>query len=165
MKSALKVLLGVILLPGLSLLAEEKNGVRLSVQKTTLDKIKADRSSYWDKVDKSLALRVNIKNTSLKDRPAGRITYDVIVRRHVSEELENFSDSVELEALPKGKDIEKELGNIQMSGYENVSNRREYMDSIEAWKVTITHDGVETVSAVSGGDYERLSKAIARRKK
>lgn len=158
------VLLGVMLLPGLSLLAEEKNGVRLSVQKTTLDKLKTGSSS-WSKVDKSLALRVNIKNTSLKDRPAGRITYDVIVLRYGTEELENFSDSVELEALPKGKDVEKELGNIQMSGYESVSNRRDYMDKIEAWKVTITHDGVETVSAVSGGDYERLSKAIARRKK
>lgn len=161
MKTLTTLILGTLLVSSLSSPAEEKNGVRLSVQKTTLDKIRDRNSTYYGNVNKALALRVLVKNIGLKDLPAGKVEYTVIVKRWGSNHYEKFTDTLDLKSLTRNEELEMAAGNFKLSGYEDVSNRRDFVDKLEAWRVRVLHEDKETVTAISGGDYDRLLKLVA----
>jgi hypothetical protein len=143
------------------LYAIEKNGIQLTAQKTTLEKDKnPDQFYQWDKVNKALALKVTVRNNSLKDLEPATLEYTVIVQKwgHNPKRYKNVSGKEPLPALARGKIEELTVGKVQLDGWETSSNRKEFMDSIDAWQVRIIgKDGQELIVLKSGTSYETLA--------
>ena len=168
MKAAFAWILGIFLLVSVSY-AEEANGLRLTAQKTLLEKSK-DRDAFhqWDKVDKALGLKVAGKNVSFSDLPEGTLEYTVIVKRwgHTPERFESYTGTEKFPALKRGDDANLTVGMVPMSGYEIGGNRKQFQDSIEGWRITVTHGDVETIKITSTSTFEKLlGKAKPGRKK
>ena len=139
--------------------AEEANGLRVTAQKTTLEKDK-DRDAFydWDKVDKALGLKVAAQNVSFKDMPEGTLSFVVIVKRwgRIPEVFESYSGTVKLPALVKGAEANLTVGKVPLSGYEAGGNRKQFQDTIEGWQIIVKHAGVETIKLTSTGTFEKL---------
>ncbi len=153
---ALLIVVGLLMNPGF---AEEANGLRLTVQKTLLDKANNRDAFYaWDKVDKALGLKVAAKNISFKDLPEGTLEYVVIVKRwgHRPELFESYSGSEKLPALAKSGEVNLVIGKVPLGGWETSSNRKEFADTIEGWQVIAKHGGKETIKIVSTAAFEKL---------
>src|SRR4051812_8744329 len=117
---------------------EEANGLRLTAQKTLLEKDKnRDAFNEWDKVDKALGIKVAARNISLKDMPEGTLDFIVIVKRwgRSPEVFESYSGTEKLPALLKGGEANLIVGKVPMSGYEIGGNRKQFQDSIEGWQL------------------------------
>jgi len=147
----------LVVISSLSALAEEKNGLRLSVQKTTVDR-DTDRNSYWDRVDKALGLKCEIKNTGLYARDPGELKYAVVVKRwgYSPTRYERYEGTETLAALKPAEDIKMTVGKVPLGGYESHYDRKKHMDNIEAWQVVILHSGTETISAKSSASFDKL---------
>jgi hypothetical protein len=158
----MKALLACVLVFGFAVssgLGEEANGFRLTAQKTLLEKGKDQDAFYqWDKVDKALGIKVAAKNVSLKDLPEGTIEYTVIVKRwgRVPEVLESYTGTEKLPALLKGGEANLIVGKVPLGGWETNSNRKEFQDSIEGWRVVAKHGDKETVKVTSTSSFEKL---------
>lgn len=153
--SAVAVLISL----GLSSLAEEANGLRVTAQKTLLEKNKdRDNSAYWDTVDKAIGLKVNARNVSLADMPEGTVDYIVIVKRwgYSPDKLESFTGSEKLPALVKSAEANLTVGKVAIGGYEAGGNRKQYQDTIEAWRIIVKHDGKETLKITSTSAFDKL---------
>jgi hypothetical protein len=139
--------------------AEEANGLRLTAQKTLLDKANNRDAFYaWDKVEKALGLKVAAKNISFKELPEGSLEYVVIVKRwgHTPELFESYSGSEKLPALGKSGEANLIIGKVPIGGWETTSNRKQFVDSIEGWQVIARHDGKETIKLTSTASFEKL---------
>lgn len=160
MKRLLSIFLLLALLPVASL-AEEANGLRVTVQKTLLEKEKnRDQFYTWDKVAKALGLKVNARNISFKDMPEGVLEFNVIVKRwgRSTEVFESYTGTEKLPLLLKGAEANLVVGKVPIGGWESSGNRKEFQDSIEGWQVKITHDGKETIKITSNQDFEKVAK-------
>jgi hypothetical protein len=153
-----------------SALAGEKNGLQLSVSKTTLDRDTGRNEFYdWDRVDKALGLKCEIKNTGIHPRDAGELKYAVVVKRwgYGPARYERYEGTETLAALKPAEDTKMTVGKVPLGGYESHYNRKQFMDSIEAWQVVILHSGTETISAKSTSFdklYEKSQPAESQRK-
>lgn len=157
---------GVIILLGVSLWcagvveAKTENGLTVVVQKTVLDAGK-DRNAFldWNKVTRALGLKLEMKNTSFKDMPEGVLTYVVIVKKWGGDgNLEKYAGSEKVPALLRSQSITEVVGKVPLSGYQTGGNRNEFMDSIEAYQVIISHGGKQTIEVTSSSSFEALSK-------
>ncbi len=159
MKTLLTLVIGGLLLFVAVGLAEEANGLRVSAQKTVLERGK-DREAftYWDKVDKALGLKVYGRNISLKDLPEGTLDYIVIVRRwgYSPARYDSYRGSEKFPALIKGAETNLTVGQVPLGGYEGLSNRKQYQDSIEGWQIIVKHDGKETLKITSTAAFDKL---------
>ena len=139
--------------------AEEANGVRLTAQKTLLEKSK-DRDAFnqWDKVEKALGIKAVVQNISLKSIPEGSIEYIVIVKRwgRTPTAYEKYQGTEKVPALLTGAKADLTLAKVPLGGYEIGGNRKQFQDSIEGWQLTITHEGKETVKLTSTSSFEKL---------
>jgi hypothetical protein len=139
--------------------AAEKNGMRLEVQKKTLDREK-DRDYSWDiaRVDKALAIQCEVKNTGFNPREAGEINYAIVVKRwgYSPSRYDLYEGTETLPPLKPAEDIRLIMGRVPLGGYETPTDRKKYMDSIEGWRVIITHSGTETVRALSNSSFDKL---------
>lgn len=139
--------------------SEEANGLRLTGQKTLLEKSK-DRDAFyqWDKVDKALGIKVFARNISIKDFPEGTLDYVVIVKRwgHTPYVYESYSGSEKLGALLKGAETTLTVAKVPIRGYEIGGNRKQYQDSVEGWRLTVKHEGKETITITSTNSFDKL---------
>lgn len=138
--------------------ADEKNGLRVSVQKTVLEKDKNHTGAYWESISKALALKVSAKNISLKEMPEGEVNYTILVKRwgNVPPLYHRYAGTETLAALKPGEEAELTLGKVSMGGYENSGNRKQYADSVEAWQVSVNQNQKETIKITSTGSFEKL---------
>lgn len=140
-------------------IAEEANGLRLNVQKTTLERDRDnDAFGAWDQVEKSLGLRVAGKNVSFKDKPEGTIEFAVVVKRwgQQTETLEKYAGSEKFPALKPGEETKLTLAKIPLSGYETINNRKQFVDSIEGWRVVVMHEGKATITLRSSSSFDKV---------
>lgn len=159
----------MLLLMALIASGAEMNGLRITVQKTLIDRARrTDSFSSWDAVAKKLALKVLAVNTTFRDLPEGTINYAIIVKRWGDRinPYERFTGTEPFPALLASKQAELVLGDVDLIGYESSSDRRTYQDSIEAWEVTVTHGDQVTLTTNSGGSFDRLkARAIDKTEK
>ena len=141
-------------------LAEEKNGLRLTAQKTVLERDK-DRDAFymWDKVDKALGLKVSAKNVSFKEMPEGTLEYTVVVRRwgHSPTLYHRYTGTEKLPALKTGGSADLTTGKVKMGGWESSGNRKQYQDSLEGWEIVVKHGGLETIRLTSTAEFAKLN--------
>lgn len=146
---------------GLSLMAfaEEANGLRVTAQKTLLEKNKdRDNSPYWDTVDKALGLKVNVRNVSFKDMPEGTLECIVVVKRWGSNPVryESYTGTDNIPPLTKSAEANLTVGKVALGGYEGLGYNKYYQDSIEGWQIIVKHDGKETIKLQSTSSFDKL---------
>ena len=161
MKAVLVCVAGLLVSLLANAFAEEANGLRLTAQKTVLEKDKERGALYsYDTVSKSLGLKVAARNVSFKDLPEGTLDYVVLVKRwgFSPARIERYTGSEKLPALLKGAEVSLTLANVPLGGYEAGGNRTRYQDSIEGWQVAAKHSGVETIKITSTSGFDALLK-------
>ena len=161
MKAILVVVVSMMFLAANLAPAEEANGLRVTAQKTQLEKGKDKDAFYeWDKVEKALGLKVAAKNVSFKDLPEGTIEYTVLVKRwgQTPDLIHNYSGTEKLAALKAGAEANLIVGKVPLGGWEIGGNRKQFSDSIEGWQIVVKHDGKETIKLTSTGSFEKYLK-------
>lgn len=139
--------------------ADEANGLRVTAQKTVLENESSRQgSSPMQRVEKSLGLKVNGRNISLKDLPEGTLDYTIIVRRwgYSPDRYESYVGSEKFPALVKGAETNLTVGEVAVRGYDNLGARKQYQDSIEGWQILVKHEGKETIKLTSTAAFQKL---------
>ena len=157
MKSIVLLLSCLLIMP--VLLAKEENGMRVEVTKSTLSN-NDERGSgdFYTKVDRTLGLKVQAKNTSMKALPAGKLEWVILIERwgYSPKKIERFKGTEEFPALKPGESISLTIGQSTVGGYKGYSDK--YQDSIEGWSVQILHDGKPTISLVSSSNFAKANE-------
>lgn len=156
------LLFAALLIPP-TLSAQEKNGYRILVQKTTLARDdERNQGYYYDKIDRTLGLKVNVRNISMKVKPEAVIEYFLIVKRwgYSPMRFEKYTGTEPLPSLKQQEAADFVLGKARIGGYSKNNNKR-YQDEVEAWKVVIKEEGVEVAAFQSGSSFDKVyEKAV-----
>jgi len=114
--------------------AEEKNGLQVSVQKVTLDRADVRGGDVnMENLDRLMALRVSIRNTSFKSMPEGEVTWEILRRKYDDSGIELTSGVEKLPHLKAGESTEVTWGIVKVLGYRNGAILRK--DELE-WELT-----------------------------
>lgn len=158
MKTLLPLFLALVftLAPG-SGWAEEKNGLSVMVNKTTLEKNDVRGAySYYDRIDRKQGLKAAIKNNSFKEMPEGELIWTILVRKYYSTSVESYTGTEKLKALKAAQGVDMVFGNAEITGY-NYSGTSADKDKIE-WQIVIKQDGKEMIKAQSTSTFDSLAK-------
>jgi hypothetical protein len=134
--------------------AEEKNGLLVSVGKKTIDRNDA-KGAYIGRTDRTQGLALSVKNTSIRDFPAGEVQWTIVVRKTYEGGLYKYTGKEALKALRPSSTAELVLGAAQTTGYR--SETYNYKDKLE-YEVVIVHDGKETLRTSSDPNFAVLAK-------
>lgn len=140
--------------------AAEKGGLLVDISKKTI--ARKDRTTPYDAgssvVDRTLALKLDVKNNSTKDLPSTPVHYIVLIQRWGSSERENlerFEGNGTIEALRPANSTSVQLGEFHIGGHMHASSER-HVDHIAGWKVVITRNG-KSVEFTSGPTFETMN--------
>jgi len=154
------LLLAIFLnLTALTAFGDEANGLRLSVQKTTLERGRDNDAFHnWDHVEKALGFRVATKNIAFTAKPEGTIEFAVVVERwgQQTETLEKYQGTEKFPALRAGEEISLVLARIPLAGFETMGNHKQFVDRIEGWRVTVQHEGKTTIQMRSSSTIDKV---------
>ncbi len=121
--------------------AAEKDGLLVDIQKRIIRR--NDRAaSYYSagtlEVDRTMSLKLDVTNKSMRDIPAGEVTYAVLIQRWTSEkaDYQRFEGSVPLEALRAANKAGLFLGEFSINGHMHGTSEM-HVDQFVAWKVVI----------------------------
>jgi hypothetical protein len=140
-------------------LAKDENGMRVEVSKSTISRDdERRRDGYLDKVDRTLGLKIQAKNISMKPLEPGEIEWTIIVERwgYSPARFERYKGKQIIEALKPGESVNLTVGQSPVGGYEGYS--KQYQDKMEAWQVVIRHGGKETITVTSGSTFEKANQ-------
>ena len=136
--------------------AEEKNGISVSVSKTTIEKNDTRGSGYYsDRINRTQGLKAVIRNMSFKEMPEGEVIWSILVRKYYSTTVEISTGSEKLRALKPAEATDMVIGSAEVSGY-NYSGSTE-KDKIE-WQVIVKQDGKELIKTQSTSSFDALAK-------
>lgn len=143
--------------------AEEKNGLLLSVQKSTLDRADVRGGYYFtDRINRTQGLKATLKNVSFKPMQEGEMAWEILVRKYYSTTIESYKGTEKLKALRPAETAEMVLGAAQITGWRDGTEGAK--DKIE-WQVVVKQDGKEILRAASTGSFDTLAKrAVAAEK-
>jgi len=138
--------------------AEEKNGLSVMVNKTTLEKndIRGGAYSYYDRIDRKQGLKAAIKNNTFKEMPEGELIWTILVRKYYSTSVESYTGTEKLKALKPAQGVDMVFGNAEITGYSYTGSSAD-KDKIE-WQIVIKHDGKEMIKAQSTSTFDALAK-------
>lgn len=125
---------------------------------------RADGRGYFKDVDRTLALKIKVKNVSFKPLPAGKLEWNVYVKRWGGfevEQIERLSGTLDLPELVVARELELSGGEFQIGGHLHGSSKI-HLDEVEGWKVVLTHEG-KVRSLVSSSAVPTLDKRSQRR--
>ena len=137
-------------------LAEEKNGLLVTVQKTTLDR-SDQRGGYFygDRLNRTEGLKVSIKNTSFKPMPEGEVRWEILNRKHDSSSIESTDGKEKLKALKPAEIAELKIGAAEVTGYRDGYENAK--DKIE-WQITVIQEGKEVMKSASTAGFDAIAK-------
>src|SRR5436190_22864548 len=142
------VLLSLFLIVGLISVparAEDKNGLRMTVTKKTLDRADG-KPGYMRDIDRTMAMKAFFKNLTMKDIPEGQIECVILVRRWGLSETgstERYTSQFKLEPLKPSQETELQLGDYHIGGHMH-GTADYHVDQVAGWKLTIDHAGKKT---------------------
>lgn len=141
--------------------AEDKNGIRLSVTKRTLERADDGPSrSYSQSVHRKMALKAAVQNISMgKDLPDAKVSSIVIIRTWTSSETGSFlryTNTAKMEPLKKAAQAELNVGEFLIGGHLH-GTLEHHVDQVAAWKITFDHGGKVT-EFVSSTSFDALDK-------
>lgn len=161
MKALLTTITAALFLLPAGAAEAEKPLVTLSVKRQVLDSDHDLHGRRGDSRQKTLALRVEIANTSQVAVGESSLTGDVLINRAGKERETLVRESlspVKVPALKPGERLTFDLGKIQVSEIE--WRNRKFEETLEEWQVTCTSGNTELGKAVSSDRYQALSKEV-----
>jgi hypothetical protein len=151
------VMLGACLLD--AAVAEDKDGLRVSVVKKTIDRNDARPSTYRE-IDRLMGLNLTMRNISMKDMPAGSLTYTILVRRWAIDEagkIERFTGTREVPELKPAVETSMPIGEFRIGGHMHGTSAR-HVDSMVGWKVVVT-TGDKKREFASTSNFDSMERA------
>jgi len=138
--------------------AEEKNGLSVMVNKTTIEKndIRGGAYSYYDRIDRKQGLKAVIKNNTFKDMPEGELIWTILVRKYYSTSVESYTGTEKLKALKPAASVDMIVGSADITGYSYTGTSAD-KDKIE-WQIIVKHDGKEMIKTQSTSTFDALAK-------
>ena len=139
--------------------AEEKQGVRLDVTPHVSEN-RSDRkpsSAGILEVDKTMAMKVAVKNTSMKDLPAASIDYTFIVERWTGDEKETYNSytgTQQVKALRPAEQTQLDVGSYKIGGHRHGTSPR-HEDKLAGWKIVVSH-GDRKLEFASSSNFAAL---------
>lgn len=142
--------------------AEEKNGVGVTVSKTTIDN-NDHQGSYSKSINRTQGLKAVIKNVGFKPLAESELTWTILIKRYYSSYYSSSSSSYgnrltgkeKIKALKPAETAEFILGSAQISGYQGSSWAEK--DKIE-WQIVITQGATELIKTQSTPSFDALNK-------
>jgi hypothetical protein len=135
--------------------AEEKNGFQCSVQKVTLDKADVRSDLNVEALDRTMGLRVSLRNTSFRPVPDGEITWEIVKRKFDNGAIELTTGTEKLQSLKAGETADLTLGFARTGGVRNGAVLRQ--DELE-WQITIKPEGQPATRFTSKSSFAALLK-------
>ena len=136
--------------------AEEKNGLSVTVSKTTLEKNDTRGNGYYsDRINRVQGLKAVIKNLSFKEMPEGEVVWTILVKKYYSSTIESYTGSEKLKALKPAEATEMVVGNAEVGGYKDYGAADK--DKTE-WQVIVKQDGKDLVKLASTSAFESMAK-------
>lgn len=151
MKTFLCSLLALAL-PAAIALAEEKNGMNVTVAKTTLEKNERN-STYYSYTNRTQALKVTVKNTSFKPMPEGEMAWKIVVVGSYSSTLSSGLEKIN--ALKPAESQELVIGSAETSARKSSSGRSS--DKIE-YQITVKQGDKEIIKTQTTPGFDALAK-------
>jgi hypothetical protein len=142
-----------------ALYAEEKQGIRLDVT-PHLTESRGERKptqAGTTEVDKTMAMKVAVKNTSMKDQPEASIAYTFIVERWDGSEKGTYSSytgTQQVRALRPAEQTELDVGTYKIGGHRHGTSSR-HEDKLAGWKIVVSH-GDRKVEFASSPNFAAL---------
>lgn len=166
MKTMLTGFIAGLLMVSASAADPQKETVTLTAKLHVLDSDRDLLGRRGNTREKTVALRVEIVNTTAALVGECELSGNVLVKRARNEQEKIVKESLEalkVPALkPNGK-VTLDLGRIRLSEVE--WRNRKFEETLEEWKVICSQGGNEIGKAVSSGRYETLSKDVEPEKK
>lgn len=109
-------------------------------------------------VDRTMSIKVDVKNSSMKDMAATNVEYVALVERWSLREenkIERFQGSKPLEAIPVAHNATVLLGEFHIGGHMHGTSER-HVDHLIGWKVVIERDG-QKLEFTSGSNFDLLN--------
>lgn len=139
-----------------SVFAEEKNGLSVSVTKTTIENNDVRGNGYYsDRINRTQGLKAAIKNLSFKEMPEGELTWTILVLRYYSTTIEKYTGTEKLKSLKPAEATDMIIGKAETSGYRNYGPADK--DKTE-WQVVVKQGGKEIIKTQSTSSFDNLAK-------
>lgn len=141
--------------------AIDKEGMTVNVSKRIInrnDTVHHDGIGDME-IDRTMTLRLDVKNTSRKTMAATTVAYTVLVQRWnfgEREDIESYSGTMPIEEIVSLNAISSSLGEYRIGGHMHGTSDR-HTDRMLAWKVVIERDG-KKVEVLSTPRFEALNK-------
>ena len=145
--------------------ADEKGGLLVDVQKKVLNRNDQNTPKGVGSVnvDRTLSLKVDIKNNSMRDMPESNIAYAVLIQRYASEagSVERYEGNAKVDAMTIAHGQSVVLGEFPIHGHMHGGSEH-HVDHIIAWKVVIERDGkkLEFMSTSSFDSMNQRAKPV-----
>lgn len=136
--------------------AEEKNGLSVTVAKVTLEKNdKRSTSTYskYERINRTQALKVTVKNVSFKPMPEGELDWKILVVGSYSSQISSGSEKVK--ALKPAESHDLTIGNAEVSGWRDGNSKA--VDKIE-WQLTVKQGDTEIIRSQTIPNFDALAK-------
>lgn len=138
--------------------AEEKNGLQVTIARKTLDRNDRRTGSYYyysDRIDRTQGLKVTVKNVSFKGMPEGELTWTLLVKKYSGGTTEGYTGKETLKALKPAETVEMVIGSAEVRGWNDMSGQ--VKDKIEH-QVVINQGGKETLRISSTPGFDAMAK-------
>ncbi len=128
--------------------AEEKQGIRLDVTPHMAEN-RSDRPRFgsgFTEIDKTMAMKVAVKNTSMNDMPEASLTYTFIVERWDPSEKGTYSSytgTQQVKALRPADQVVLDVGTYKIGGHRHGTSPR-HEDKLAGWKIVVTRGAQQT---------------------
>ena len=159
MKAFLRFLvLAVFILPAISsALAEEQNGLSVTVGKTVLENNDTRGGGYYyDRINRTQGLQAVIKNQTFKPMPEGELVWVILVRKWgYADYIEKYTGTEKIKALKPADSDSLIFGNAPVTGYKDMGTNEK--DKVE-WQVIVKQEGKEMLKAQSTSTFDSLAK-------
>ncbi len=136
--------------------AVEKNGLSVTVNKTTLENNDTRGAGYYsDRINRTQGLKAVIRNMSFKEMPEGEVVWTILVIRWGTNTVVRFTGTEKLKGLKPAEATDMVIGKANMSGYKYYGSAEK--DKTE-WQVVVNQAGKEIIKAQSTPSFEGLAK-------
>ena len=128
--------------------AEEKQGIRLDVTPHIAENrsVRTPNQAGITESDKTMSMKVAVKNTSMNDMPEASLAYTFIVERWNISEKESYSfytGTQQVKALRPADQVSLDVGTYKIGGHRHGTSPR-HEDKLAGWKIVVTRGTQQT---------------------
>ena len=148
MTQRLFLLLALLTIVAVTARGEEKQGIRLDVTPHMAEN-RSDRPRFgsgFAEIDKTMAMKVAVKNTSMNDMPEASLAYTFIVERWDPSEKGSYSSytgTQQVKALRPADQVVLDIGTYKIGGHRHGTSSR-HEDKLAGWKIVVTRGQQQT---------------------